>query len=194
MAVWSVVLAAGEGRRMGGNKGLVSFRGRPLLRHVMSTIRRSRVAGCVVVVGSQGDELAPMAEEAGATVVRNPRWRDGQTSSIKLGVAGLPDEAEAFLIQPVDHGLVESDDLDRLVVAWEEAADPGLIARPVCGDAFGHPVLFGRSYAEDFAKLEEGEPGSAVYRANRESVKLVTVTNQNIAVDLDTPEDLARFE
>ncbi|MAB90930.1 MAG: 4-diphosphocytidyl-2C-methyl-D-erythritol kinase [Planctomycetes bacterium] len=193
MVVWSVVLAAGEGRRMGGNKGLVLLRGEPLVTHVLGTIAASRVDGAVVVIGAEADALRPIAIAQGATVVENPNWPDGQTSSLRCGIAALPAETDAFLVHPVDHALVTPEDLNALVDAFHRSPDPEFIARPVCGDVFGHPVLFGGSYKNAFLALPQDAPGHTVYREHRDRVSLVSVNNPNVGIDLDTPDDLAPF-
>lgn len=194
MAIRSVVLAAGEGRRMGRNKGLVLLRGKPLINRVLDAVAASRVDGAIVVTGSEGDLLRPIVEACDATAVANPSWRDGQTSSLRCGIAALPTDTEAFLIHPVDHALITARDLDALVEAWEESRDPAMIARPVCGDVYGHPVLFGAAYRDAFLALPADAPGHTVYRAHRDDVVLVPVDNPNIGTDLDTPEELARHE
>jgi len=193
--VRAIVLAAGAGRRMGGNKGLVSFRGRPLIEHVLQVIAASEVHEALVVVGSEAARLTPVALAAGARVVPNPNWEDGQTSSLQVGIGALPDDTDAFLVHPVDHALVTAEDLNALVRAFAESGEaPGFIARPVCGSVFGHPVLFSRSLADEFLGLEPGRPGHSVYRAHRDSVTLVPVDNPRIGVDLDTPEQLRAHE
>lgn len=193
MTVRSVVLAAGEGRRMGGNKGLVLLRGKPLVTCVLEAVAASRVHSAVVVVGADADAVRSLALESGATVVENPSWRDGQTSSLRCGVAALPPDTDAFLVHPVDHALVTAEDLDALVDTFDRSPDPELIARPVCGDVFGHPVLFGRAHKDAFLALPPDAPGHTVYRTHRDRVILVPVDNPHIGVDLDTPDDLARF-
>ena len=193
MIVRSVVLAAGEGRRMGGKKGLVLLQGKALVTHVLEAVAASRVHSATVVVGAQADALLPVALASGATVVENPNWRDGQTSSLRCGIAALPRDTDAFLVHPVDHALVTARDLDALVDAFHRSADPECIARPVCGDVFGHPVLFGRGHRDGFLALAPDVPGHTVYRAHRDRVILVPVDNPHIGVDLDTPDDLSPF-
>lgn len=193
-AVRTVLLAAGEGRRMGGNKGLIRFRGRPLIHHVLDVIEASAVASTVVVTGAESEALGALLAEREVTVAHNAGWRSGQTSSLKAGIAALPADTDAFLIHPVDHALVTSPDLDALVAAFEANADESLIARPICGDAFGHPVLFAAAYRDRFLALSSEEPGSMVYRSHRDEVVLVPVDNPLIDVDLDTPDDLRTHE
>lgn len=178
---------------MGGTKGLVMLRSRPLLHHVLDAVAHSRVCDPIVVVGADADRVIPLVEEAGARWVWNEAWRHGQTSSLLLGIGALDARAGAFLIHPVDHALVTDRDLDALVRAWEGAPEPDrAILRPAAGGRLGHPVLFGRSFREEFLALKADEPGHVVYRRHLDRVVLVPVDNPLVAVDLDTPEDLAR--
>jgi molybdenum cofactor cytidylyltransferase len=188
--VGAVVLAAGEGRRVGSPKALLPLAGATLVEHLVREVR-AVVDDTVVVSGAEGDRVDALAAGAGALPVRNPRWREGMTSSVQAGVAALPQPIGAFLILPVDHVFTTRDDVTRLIAAWSAAADPELvIARPVHGGSFGHPVLFGAGHARAFLELESGVPARDVYRRHRARVVLVEVENPRIRFDLDTPEDL----
>lgn len=193
--VRSVVLAAGAGRRMGGNKGLVSFRGRPLIEHVLEVIESSRVVGAIVVVGAESERLAPVAEAAGGIVVHNAEWQSGQTSSLRAGISALPEDTAAFLVHPVDYALATAEDLDALVCAFEASGRArDFIGRPVFDHVFGHPVMFAKEYAEEFLRLKPADPGHSIYRSHRDQVTLVAVRNARIGIDLDTPEQLRAHE
>jgi nicotine blue oxidoreductase len=189
--VIDIILAAGEGRRMGRNKALVEIGGEPVLTRLLAELDRSALAGAVVVVGSARREVASLARAGGARVVTNPGWRAGQTSSLRAGIAALPGDCAAFLVHPVDHAFTTARDFDALHAAWIAEAEPArAILRPVWGARRGHPVLFAAAYAAEFLALAETDPGHLVYRSHPERVRLVPVQNPLIAHDLDTPEDL----
>ncbi|MBB0994770.1 NTP transferase domain-containing protein, partial [Dietzia sp. SLG510A3-40A3] len=74
-----LVLAAGAGRRFGGPKALVDFRG---VRLVDRAVGLLRAGGCDrVLVVSGAVEL----EVPGAEVVHNPDWDTGMGSSLRVG-------------------------------------------------------------------------------------------------------------
>jgi CTP:molybdopterin cytidylyltransferase MocA len=87
--VAGIILAAGEGKRIGRNKALLEIGGVKSLERVATCMRD---AGCdpVIVVG--GAEASSVREEAlrlGVRLVLNGNWRNGQFSSLKTGMSEL---------------------------------------------------------------------------------------------------------
>ena len=87
MTVAGLVLAAGAGRRFGGPKALVELDGERLVDRMVRVLRAGGCQPLVVVAGA-----VPLAV-SGATVVDNPDWRTGMGSSLRSGLAALPDQA-----------------------------------------------------------------------------------------------------
>jgi CTP:molybdopterin cytidylyltransferase MocA len=201
--VAAVVLAAGEGRRIGGPKALLEVppweaggtARVPLVARIVRVLVLGGVERPIVVAGAAAERVAPEVLAAGGEPVLNADWRSGQTSSLKAGLRALPADAAAFLIQPVDHAFTRPEDVRALLDAWRLHADPlHAILRPVhAGRDFGHPVLFAAGYAPEFLALEDALPAHAIYRRHRDRVLAVPVDNAHIAKDLDTPADLEAF-
>lgn len=83
----AVLLAAGDGTRFtSGAKLLAPFRGRPLLAWA---IEPALEAGLPVAVVRGAVDLTPVLAELGAqvSVVDNERWREGQATSLRAGIA-----------------------------------------------------------------------------------------------------------
>ena len=81
-----LVLAAGEGRRFGGPKQLAPLEGRPLLSHV---VELAAPWDPVVVLGARADEVRAAAIGPGVRTVVAADWADGQSASLRAGVAAL---------------------------------------------------------------------------------------------------------
>jgi CTP:molybdopterin cytidylyltransferase MocA len=84
-----VILAAGEGKRVGRNKALLEVEDGTSLERVVTCMLS---AGCdpVIVVG--GAEASSVREEAfrlGVRFALNSNWRNGQFSSLKTGMSEL---------------------------------------------------------------------------------------------------------
>jgi molybdenum cofactor cytidylyltransferase len=192
-----LVLAAGEGRRVGGAKGALDLCGTPLLTRVLDAAAASKVDATYVVVGADAERVARLCARPNVVVVRNDAFRLGQTSSLQAALRELPADAEAFLIHPVDYALVGSATLDALCAAFRgrpATERATLIARPKHGEQWGHPVLYARVYAEAFLALKPETSARVVYRERLDSVLPVAVDDDACLYDLDTPEDRARFE
>src|SRR5512139_2108682 len=90
--VVAVVLAAGEGRRMGGPKALLRLGEKSFLAHACALLARPGVASVIAVLGAEAGRVrAEGGLPADVPVVLNERWRDGMLSSVWRGL----DAAEA---------------------------------------------------------------------------------------------------
>jgi molybdenum cofactor cytidylyltransferase len=85
--VAALVLAAGQGSRFsGGPKLLAPFRCRPLLAWAVGPPLEAGLP--VVIVRGAVDLTEALADfGAGVTVVENPRWEEGQATSLEAGIA-----------------------------------------------------------------------------------------------------------
>jgi molybdopterin-guanine dinucleotide biosynthesis protein A len=85
--VTGLILAGGEGRRMGGaDKGLLSYQGRPLVAHVLARLA-PQVAGVLISANRNLDEYRAFGHEVlpDATDVRV-----GPLAGLQAGLAACP--------------------------------------------------------------------------------------------------------
>jgi nicotine blue oxidoreductase len=143
----AVVLAAGAGRRFGGEpKLLAELDGRPLLDHVLAAAAAAESVGrVVVVVGARGGDVRPVAERRGAEVVLCEAWSDGQAASLRCGLEAVAG-AEKVLLLVGDQPGITAAAIDRMA-----PQPPG--TRAAYGGAPGHPAVLGREEMEQAAAL-----------------------------------------
>jgi molybdenum cofactor cytidylyltransferase len=195
--IHAIVLAAGKSERLGRPKALVEFDGETALSLVCRAALDGGADRVVLVTGADADRVAAAAPRERVTVVHNPAFASGQTSSLKAGLAAVPDDARAFLLFPVDYPLVRAEDVKRLLDAFAESwtTDPGKlkwakkIFVPVYIGKRGHPALFDVSAKKSFLALGEDEPAHTIVRAGTAITENVPCKNPFILVDVDTDED-----
>jgi CTP:molybdopterin cytidylyltransferase MocA len=105
----AVVLAAGEGRRFSGpdHKLLASFRGRPLVEWAVGNASAAGLDETIVVVGAV--DVSPLVPP-GVTIVPNPRWREGQATSLAVAIAVAAEHGhDAIVVGLADQPLVPVD-------------------------------------------------------------------------------------
>jgi 2-C-methyl-D-erythritol 4-phosphate cytidylyltransferase/2-C-methyl-D-erythritol 2,4-cyclodiphosphate synthase len=132
--VWAVLVAAGRGERLGGDrpKAFAGLAGRPLLAESLERLDRSEWIEAIVVVAAEGWEepVILLAEELGAGKVR-AAVTGGATraDSVRAGVAEVPEEAAVVLVHDAARPLLADDVIERVVAAlgggWDGAV-PGL--------------------------------------------------------------------
>jgi len=184
-----VILAAGQGARLGGvAKALLKTRrGIPFLDQIALTAREAGATRIVVVVGPPfGVEVAAHAGTLGIAVIENPAPDRGMASSIALGFGALLelDVADGWL-WPVDHPDVQVETLEVIRAAIGTHA----AARPVCDGKGGHPPLIRRSLFADLWRCEIEEAGARSVLARADMID-VPVLDRGTIRDIDTLDDL----
>ena len=191
MAIFAIVLAAGESSRMGRPKPLCPFGGRPAIELVLDACGRAGVPR-LVVLGHAAREIRSGAQFGGAIVVENPDYAKGQTSSLQAGLRALPADAEAFLLLPADHPLITEAEIAPLLSEHRRRRSERQIFIPSYNLKRGHPVLFDAALKEEFLRLPPDTPARTVVDFNPGRIAYVEIPTPAILMDMDTPEDYAR--
>jgi len=179
-----VLLAAGEGTRLGEPKALVEVAGTRLVDRGAALLRDGGTAPVVVVTGAVDVPLL------GVITVHNPDWRSGMASSLAAGLAALPDSCAAAVIALVDQPLIGPGVVRRLIAAYLDGA--GIAVASYDGKQ-RNPVLLDRDEWAGVLALATGDAGARPYlRAHPDRVTAVECGDIGRPDDIDTPEDLAR--
>ncbi|HXQ78926.1 MAG TPA: NTP transferase domain-containing protein [Thermoplasmata archaeon] len=186
----AIVLAAGSSSRMGEPKPLVALGGRALLSHVLETLRGSRVEGIVLVLGDSASRVRHELPLEGVTVVENPSYWEGMSSSLRKGIAALDPAAEAFFVVLGDEPFVRSETFDALIAAREASASR--IILPTYGGVRGNPVLLDRSLSAEADRLTGDRGCRALHERHPTETREVPVDDPGVLIDLDTPEEVER--
>ena len=189
----AIILAAGDSRRMGTPKALLSDPdGRPFVARLVRSFSASGIDEVVVVTGAMHDAIvgaiASDAPPAHPRCVRNPDPSRGQLSSLWVGLdSATRSDVEGVLVTPVDIPMIRTATIRQVIEAWERTHAP--IVRPAVGERHGHPVLFDRITFEALRAAPLTEGARVVVHANADRVVNVAVDDEGCLVDIDTPED-----
>ncbi len=193
----AIILAAGQGRRMGSLKQLLPWQGdKTILETVVGT-----VLACPqfddevrVVLGAGREQVLPRLRgiaDPRLVLLENPQFERGMLSSIQRGVADLPSPSRGFALFLGDQPLLTPDLVAPLGDYWLKAGPDFLV--PVHRGRRGHPVLVQKKYVPEILALEEEEGGLRnLLRRHEERVVYLPVASPAIFLDLDYPEDYRR--
>jgi len=182
--VAGVLLAAGEGKRLGTPKALVELGGRRLVDRGVDLLASGGTAPVVVVTGA-----VPLTVP-GAVVVANPDWASGMGSSLAAGLRALPADCAAAVIALVDQPLIGAAVVRRLISAWLAGAE---LAVATYDGRPRNPVLLARRHWAGAAAAAAGDVGARPYlRAHAGLVTHVECADIGSPDDVDTPGDLVR--
>ncbi len=188
----AIVLAAGTSSRMGEPKPLLSVAGRPLLEHVLSSVRGSHVEDIVVVLGQEADRVRADVSMDGARAIVNDAYAEGMSTSIRAGLRAADPHADGFLIVLGDQPFVSSATLDALIARRDRSRAEILI--PTYRGRRGNPVLVDRSLSEEIQSITGDQGCRAIFGHHPGRILEVPVEDPGILIDLDTPDQVARAE
>ncbi|MEM9713583.1 MAG: nucleotidyltransferase family protein, partial [Actinomycetota bacterium] len=181
MITAAVVLAAGAGSRFDGpdHKLLAEIGGRPVVSHVLDAVLEADIGPVLVVTGAVriGDVLPASTRE-----VPNPRWAEGQATSVLAGVEAADElGADAIVVGLGDQPGVPA-------AAWRRvAASSSPIAVATYGGRRRNPVRLARSIWPELPR--DGDQGArGLIEARPDLVDGVACPGN--PDDIDTQEDL----
>lgn len=187
-----ILLAAGSGSRFGGGKLLADFEGRPLISATLSSLREAPVDEIIAVVGKDAEELRVICEPHGVRIVENPDWRDGMSTSVRVGLSACGPEVRAAVVALADQPFVGAGAIERLAGAFEDGAE---VAVATYDGKPRNPVLFSRKVWPLLERELSGDVGARSFLKNHPDL-VTEVPCEGVAdpADVDTVEDLRRLE
>ena len=187
-----MLLAAGEGSRLGRPKALVELGGQTLAERGAGLLLAGGADPVLVVAGAARIELDQ------ARVVYNEYWRTGMGSSLRAALqalteaeAGDQDDVGAVVVALADQPLVGAEAVARLIAAYRAGASVAVAAyqgRP------RNPVLLAREHWPEVMAAATGDQGARAFlRARPDLVTLVECGDTGRPDDIDTADDLDRI-
>ncbi len=187
----AIILAAGESQRMGvQNKLLLQIDSEVLIRKFVKSVSNSLVDAVLVVVGFEAEKIKAVLHDQAVKFVENPSYEEGMTTSIQSGVKASSNESTGLMICLADMPFAETSDLNLLIQAFNDyrSTESSLIIVPVFQGKRGNPVLFSEVF-RDKILTHKGEGCREIVRQFPHYVKEVSMENDNLLRDIDTPED-----
>ena len=192
MSVSGILLAAGRSLRFRDEaKQLLDFDGEPLVRRIARTASLSTLGEVVVVTGYRASAIEVALEGLGVRTILNPRYREGLSTSIKVGIQNITVQAEAVLIMTADQPFLSTKVMDQIVGAY--AGTGAGIVGPVFEGRSGSPVLFDRSLFVELLKLRNDEGGRLIIQRNPGMLEAVELESDLPLTDIDTRAEYERL-
>ncbi len=189
-----ILLAAGASTRMGRPKQLLPVQGRPLLERAVLAGLAAPVWPVVVVLGAHADAIRPILARHPVLVAENPAWAEGMASSLRAGLGVLnafSPRVDAALVALCDQPAFSTETIQKLLTVQAESGR-SLVAARYQGH-LGAPALFLRHHFPALSALT-GDEGARKLMAQVPADALAAVDLPELALDLDTPDDVARLE
>lgn len=188
--VAALLLAAGQGRRMGGpNKLLATVGGTPLVRIAAAAALKSKAASLTVVTGHRADDVRAALDGLDVKLVHNPDHMQGLSTSLRAGIESLPPDVDGVIVLLADMPGVGTATIDRLIEAFRP--DEGvLVVVPTFKGKRGNPVVWSSRFFQALAAVQGDTGGRHLIGEHPDAVAEVEI-GESVAVDVDTPDALA---
>lgn len=189
----AIILAAGYSSRMGSFKPLIKIDAKTPLQRCIELFRNCGINDITVVTGHLNEsiekELNNIKNELkDIKIVFNNKYSEGMYSSIKVGVASLPKEVDAFFILPVDIPSVRESTIKKMMLGYEKIK--GGIMFPTFAKETGHPTLVTYSLAQEILNSNPKGGLRELFNSHKKQWYYEIVTDRGIILDMDTKEDL----
>lgn len=147
---------------MGRPKALVhDADGTSWLRRTVRSLIEGGCAEVTVVLGAAAEEARTLVP-VGTGIIVAEQWAEGQSASLRAGLAVLDADADAdaVVVTLVDLPDVTAEVVRRVLAA---GAEPSALSRAVYDGRPGHPVLLGRDHWPAVAAVATGDDGAKPY-------------------------------
>ena len=189
----AIILAAGEGKRIGTTKALLNWGNENLINYQINSLSHKSITEKIVVVGSESEKVKKSILRNEIKIAENNDYLSGKTSSIKKGISYIGNDKNDILLIAVDQPRTE--DLINKVVNFH-IANPldKKISMPYKEGHGGHPIIFSNFFLDDLSKIKEESFGiREIIKNNTESIIRFKTTDVSSNIDINTSEDYELF-
>jgi molybdenum cofactor cytidylyltransferase len=174
------------------NKLLIEIDGVPMVRRVVEMLRQSKAEPIVVVTGHERERVAAALQGLSATLVHNPDYAQGLSTSLKAGIGALGTGIDGAVVCLGDMPRVSAAEVDRLIGAFNPVEGRGIVV-PTLNGKRGNPVLWSRQFFEEMTQVAGDVGARHMIGTYPEMVVEVEMAGDGVLTDIDTPQALAKL-
>ncbi|NDA47424.1 MAG: nucleotidyltransferase family protein, partial [Alphaproteobacteria bacterium] len=150
----------------------------------------------IVVTGYEPDLITASLAGLPVQFSHNADYATGMASSLRTGIAAVPPDCSAAVILLGDMPQIKADLINQLIAALSQHPQAKALVPTFVNaqgqEERGNPVVLTRSLFTEIGRLS-GDQGARKLLSG-EGVLDVPVADPAIALDIDTPEALARLQ
>jgi molybdenum cofactor cytidylyltransferase len=192
LPVGAVVLAAGQSKRMGRPKMVLSWGGGTVVEQVVDTLLGCDVQPVIVVTGGASGQVVDALRQRPVIFAHNVDYATAEMlESLKIGLRMMPDDVGAALIALGDQPQIQPAVVSGIIHQFK-AKNSRLIV-PSYQMRRGHPWLIRRDLWEGILRMGANESMRTFLSKMASEIDYFIVDTPSIFADLDTPEDYKRY-
>ena len=188
--IWTIILAAGESKRMAQPKLLLPFGDSTIIETVLDNATSSLANYSLLVTGGFREKINQKAKGYPVRTIFNPNYKQGMLSSVQMGFQSLSQGAQAVVVLLGDQPSISHKVIDQIIMGYSQTTK-GIII-PTYKKERGHPVLFDMKYKNEIAALSQAVGLRGIVYGHPEDVFEVSVNTSSILRDIDNMQDYKR--
>jgi molybdenum cofactor cytidylyltransferase len=189
----ALILAGGQSRRMGTqNKLLADVAGKPMVQWILEAVKASQIASVIVVTGHEHEKLEQTLAGSDIRFVYNPHYAEGISTSLRAGLAALPEDIDGVLVCLGDMPKVTTPQINKLIAAFDPIENRAIIV-PTCDGKRGNPILWSTRFANEMREVAGDVGAKHLLGEHADVVCEVEMNDISVLLDIDSPEMLAQI-
>lgn len=184
--IGAVILAAGDGTRMGGPKLKAVLGNGTFLDAVLRSLAEAGIRSIRCVVRPD-EELWMRSNHPDIAYVINPDPSEGMISSVRRGIEELTD-VDGIFLTPVDHPLVRAETYRRLMAAF--SAGKPAFCKPMFNGVPGHPILVPRAFVQEVLDAPDDATLHTLIQSSSMPQRRIECDDPGILKNMNRPADL----
>ena len=191
--IYGIILAAGEGKRMGKVKLTLPLGNKQLIEWVLQAVKLAPLDKYFLVVRPEDKEIIKTGEKWGAEIVLNSEYRSGMSSSIRKALYQISsEELEGFFVLLGDQPFINPSLLYKMIRAFTPGKKEMIV--PFYKDRQGNPVFFDVYWKDELMKLSGDMGGRVLIKTHPERIKRFKISDESILLDIDREEDYEKIK
>lgn len=194
--VSAILLAAGLAKRMGRNKLLLPLGDGTVIRKTARALCDSKASEVILVTGAAEEATREALRGLDLRFAHNPRYAEGQSTSMIAGLRAAAETADAYLFALGDQPLLTPRVVDDMISLHASRPD-ALVVAPRFAGRRGNPALFSAALREELLRTSGDEGGRRIIRRleaeSPEKLVFLDLPDGDMFLDIDTERDYERM-
>ncbi len=184
-----IILAAGEGKRIGKHKLKLQLGSKSVIEWVLEATASSLLDEIMLVIKPDDKELVEIGKRWNATIMINPEYKKGMSTSIKRALNELRHRVEmnGFCLILGDQPFINPQIINLLIKNFSMGQKE--IVVPYHQGKRGNPVLFDIAWKEEFMQVSGDLGGRVLIKKYPAKVRRVDISDYAVLFDIDREED-----
>jgi len=187
----TLILAAGESKRMNGVKQLLPWKDSTLLGHAITQSLQTSTNEVYVVLGANMDKILNEVDTRKVNIIINDDWSLGMGTSIAAVIRFFRSnqlDFDGILIRLIDQPLL---DVKYYNILINKYIDSKHIIASSYKSGYGAPAVFDKIYFDELLVLMSDKGAKGII--NRHKKDLIVVDSEGRTIDLDDRQTYLKY-